>query len=462
MTTTLRMTEAQHRSIQQHLFPGDGNEAMALLLCGRREGQKRQALTVSKVVPIPYDECSVRTPDRVVWSTDVLDRLIGQVWKSGMSIVKVHSHPGGYDQFSSIDDESDAALAISFDGLFEEGRLHGSAVMLPDGSLFGRELTAGEVGGHFDSVMAVGDNIRFWSYHSLEASGEDDLRNQQAFGEGTISLLRSLRVAVIGCSGTGSVVIEQLARLGVGQLVLVDPDVIEKKNLNRILNSTADDAKSETPKVLVGKRMIDALGRGQEVLPLRMNLDSVEAVRRVAECDVIFGCVDSAEGRNLANRIAAYYVIPYIDVGVKLVADGQGGVETVAGAVNYIRPGGASLLERGAITSEQIRAEETKRTDPTRFAELRKEKYIEGVNEERPAVISVNSLFASLAVNEFLARVHLFRNIANSEFAIVRGDLCEFTLYREPEESSNGHLLKEIGLGDRDPLIGRPSLSVQS
>jgi hypothetical protein len=193
-----------------------------------------------------------------------------------------------------------------------------------------------------------------------------------------------------------------------------------------------------------------------------MNLDSVEAVRRVAECDVVFGCVDSAEGRNLANRIAAYYVIPYIDVGVKLVADGQGGVETVAGAVNYIRPGGASLLERGAITSEQIRAEETKRTDPTRFAELRKEKYIEGVNEERPAVISVNSLFASLAVNEFLARVHLFRNIANSEFAIVRGDLCEFTLYREPEESSNGHLLKEIGLGDRDPLIGRPSLSVQS
>jgi len=206
-----------------------------------------------------------------------------------------------------------------------------------------------------------------------------------------------------------------------------------------------EDAECKTPKVLVGKRMIDALGRGQKVLPVQMNLDSIEAVHRVAECDVVFGCVDSAEGRNLANRIAAYYVIPYIDIGVRLVADGQGGVATVAGAVNYVRPGGASLLERGTITAEQIRAEETKRTDPTRYAELRREKYIEGVNEERPAVISVNSFFASLAVNEFLARVHLFRNIDNSEFATVRGDLCEFVLYRESEEGSKGHLVKEIG-----------------
>jgi hypothetical protein len=457
---TLRMTEEQHRSIQEHLFPGDGNEAIALLLCGRREGEELRALTVARIVTVPYTECSIRTPDRVVWSTDVLDRLIGDVWKSGMSIVKVHSHPNGYNQFSWVDDESDSALAISFDGLFREGRLHGSAVMLPNGRLFGRELIAGEIGELFDTVMVVGDDIRFWNYRRLGDPREDDLRNQQAFGEGTISLLRSLRIAVIGCSGTGSVIIEQLARLGVGEIVLVDPDVVEKKNLNRILNSTAEDAERGTPKVLVAARMVDALGRGQKVLPLQMNLDSVDAVHRVAECDVIFGCVDSAEGRNLANRIAAYYVIPYIDVGVRLVANGQGGVETVAGAVNYIRPGGASLLERGAITSEQIRAEETKRTDPIRYADLRKEKYIEGVNEERPAVISVNSFFASLAVNEFLARVHLFRNVGNGEFATVRGDLCEFTLYREPEEGSRGHLVKEIGFGDRDPLIGRPSLSV--
>lgn len=59
-----------------------------------------------------------------------------------------------------------------------------------------------------------------------------------------------------------------------------------------------------------------------------MNLDTPDAVRAVAECDVIFGCVDTAEGRNLANRIAAYYLLPYIDVGVSLAANGVGGISS--------------------------------------------------------------------------------------------------------------------------------------
>jgi hypothetical protein len=461
MSTTLRFAQHHHEMLRRHMFPGDGNEAIALVLCGRREGADRRILTAREVVPVPYHECSVRTPDRVVWSSNILDRLIPRVWKYGLSIVKIHSHPGDYQQFSALDDESDTALSVSFDGLFVEGRVHGSAIMLPDGSMFGRELIDGRIGSGFRAVMIAGDDIRFWRRGNLNDLGEDDLRNRQAFGAGTVNLVRSLRVAVIGCSGTGSILIEQLARLGVGGFVLVDPDITEMKNLNRISSTTLEDANRRTPKVTVAKRMIDALGRGQSVLPLQMNLDSIEAVHRVAECDVVFGCVDTAEGRNLANRIAAYYLMPYIDVGVRLVADGQGSVETVAGAVNYCKPGGATLLERGAITSEQIRAEEMRRTNPDRYRELRRQKYILGIEEERPAVISVNAFFAALAVNEFLARIHVFRNVDNSAFSTVRGDLCEFALSREPEEGSSGHFLKELGLGDCEPLIGRPSLSVR-
>jgi hypothetical protein len=461
MSTTLRFAQQHHEMLRRHMFPGDGNEAIALVLCGRREGADRRVLTAREVVPVPYHECSVRTPDRVVWSSNILDRLIPRVWKCGLSIVKIHSHPGDYQRFSALDDESDTALSVSFDGLFSEGRLHGSAIMLPDGSIFGRELIDGRIGNDFRAVMVAGDDIRFWCRGNFDDLGEDDLRNRQAFGAGTVNLLRSLRVAVIGCSGTGSILIEQLARLGVGAFVLVDPDIIEMKNLNRISSTTLEDANRRTPKVTVAKRMIDALGRGQSVLPLQMNLDSIEAVHRVAECEVVFGCVDTAEGRNLANRIAAYYLMPYIDVGVRLVADGQGSVETVAGAVNYCKPGGATLLERGAITSEQIRAEEVRRTNPDKYRDLRRQKYILGIEEERPAIISVNAFFAALAVNEFLARIHVFRNVDNSAFSTVRGDLCEFALSREPEEGSSGHFLKEIGLGDCEPLIGRPSLSVR-
>jgi hypothetical protein len=78
-----------------------------------------------------------------------------------------------------------------------------------------------------------------------------------------------------------------------------------------------------------------------------------------------------------------------------------------------------------------------------------------------PRLISVNAFFGALAVHEFLARIHVFRNVGNNEFSTVRGDLCELALYREPEEESKGHLVKEVGIGDGEPLIGRPSLSVR-
>lgn len=52
-----------------------------------------------------------------------------------------------------------------------------------------------------------------------------------------LKLFRS-RVAVIGCGGLGGYVIEELARLGVGRLTAVDPDVFEEHNLNRQLLSS--------------------------------------------------------------------------------------------------------------------------------------------------------------------------------------------------------------------------------
>jgi molybdopterin/thiamine biosynthesis adenylyltransferase len=459
MNISLRMTGDRHAELMKHLFPGDGCEAVALLLCGRRHGDSRSVLTVRKILSVPYELCSVRTPDQVQWSTDILDQLIPEIWKSCASVVKVHSHPTGFDRFSTVDDVSDAQLAISFDCLFEEGRFHGSAVALPGGRMFGRMLQYGSIGPSLDSIVVVGDDIRFWPEATIVSHRDDDRRNQQAFGAGTIEILSALRVAVIGCSGTGSIVIEQLARLGVGGFVLVDPDHVEHKNLNRILNATETDAERQELKVAVMHRMIRSLGRGQEVLPLPANLDTPEAIRRVAECDVIFGCVDTAEGRNLANRIAACYVQPYVDVGVSLAADGAGGIAAIAGAVHYFAPGQQSLIERGAITQEQVPAEEMRRLNPERYAELRQQAHIQGVDVDRPAVISVNMLFASLAVNDFLARIHRFRNVGNEEYAIVRGDLCELALLRESCPASAGHLVREIGLGDQQPRLGRASLS---
>ena len=63
-------------------------------------------------------------------------------------------------------------------------------------------------------------------------------RNRQAISAAQqLALFRS-RVAVIGCGGLGGYIIEQLARLGVGTIIAIDPDIFEEHNLNRQLLST--------------------------------------------------------------------------------------------------------------------------------------------------------------------------------------------------------------------------------
>ena len=76
MRVKLRLTQADHAILQQHLFPGDGCEAVGVALCGRRRGADHHTLLVRELVPIPYDECKVRTPDRVTWSTERLVPLL--------------------------------------------------------------------------------------------------------------------------------------------------------------------------------------------------------------------------------------------------------------------------------------------------------------------------------------------------------------------------------------------------
>ncbi len=140
-----------------------------------------------------------------------------------------------------------------------------------------------------------------------------------------------------------------------------------------------------------------------------------DIANRLAESDVLFGCVDSLEGGDVLNRIATFYTIPFCDVGVLLRADGRGGLETVCGSVHYLLPGGSSLLSRGVYTGEALVAESTKRTDPALYEERRKEGYLLGVRENSPAVISINGFIASAGVNEFLARIHRFRLESTSD-----------------------------------------------
>ena len=463
MSIGLRLTESQHDRIRDHLFPGDGKEAVAIALCGRRAAGPRQWLIVKKIVPIPYEHCSVRNPDRVTWSTELMMPLLEEAAQRDLAILKIHSHPGGFPEFSESDDSSDLDLFDGVHGCVDGEKPHASAVMLPGGRIFGRAV---HVGGAFEPlnvVSVVGDDLHFWyADQSKDSLPEFTKRHAQIFGKGTVEKLRRLRIAVVGCSGTGSPLIVQLARLGVGMLLLIDPDIVEEKNLNRIYGATFEDAECLRPKVEVLARTVRNMGLGTSLVPVQKDLFDADVVRLVAGCDVVFGCMDSVEGRHLLNRLATFYLLPYIDLGVKLEADGKGSVDYVGGVVHYIQPGRSSLLSRGVYSLEEVHAESLKRTDPQAYADQIKSKYIIGANEERPAVISVNTLIAAMAVNELLARIHPFRDDPNGEYAVHRFIVSRGEIYREPEGRPCDLLIKYIGRGDLNPLLDLPSLSTKA
>lgn len=479
----LRMTEMQHAQLKAHLFPGDDKEAIALALCGRagsvpiggRNADSRTVVMVHEVVPIPYTDCD-RHADRITWSTDALMPILAKAARRGMAVLKIHSHPGDYAQFSPTDDESDLELFQAISNYVERDLPHASAVMLPDGRVFARFVSSDGGFEPIESISVVGHDWRIWHTDEIGFAREGtrvavikvaavgvppfSKRTAQTFGAGTVATLARLSIAVVGVSGTGSPTVEMLARLGVGELVIVDPGAVGEKSRNRILHSTAQDARTRRKKVDVLGAAVERMGLDTRVLSLGASLWDPGVVARVAQCDAMVGCMDSIDGRDLLNRLATYYCLPYIDVGVGLEADGKGGVQQISGSVHYFFPGGSSFVSRGVFTPDDVRAAVLYRTEPEAYRDQRAAKYIKGVVEDRPAVISVNMFFASLAVNELLARLHGFRDQPNAEFARTQVSLTQGRMVTEPEGPPCHRLAGKVGRGDLIPLLDTPALGL--
>lgn len=459
MRVNLSLTQEQHCQLLDHLFPEDGCEAVAIALCGRAAGSDRHRLLVRNLTLVPYEACSLRAPDRVTWPTDLLVPLLEEAAKRNWALVKIHGHRG-YDRFSSVDDVSDRQLFPSIYAWTDHADPHASAIVMDDGRMFGRVVSDRGEFEPLESVSVVGDDIRVFRPQAENRIPEFARRVAQTFGSGTYEQLRGLRVGVVGCSGTGSPVVEQLARNCVGELVLVDPDHIEEKNLNRILNSTMEDAQVGRLKVDVARRSIEAMGLGTRIQTYAANLFDPVVVHALSSCDVVFGCMDTIDGRHLLNKLSSFYMIPYIDLGVKIEADGAGGVEQVCGSVHYLRPGGSSLLSRHLFSLEQVRAAGLMRTDPEQYRALLAEGYIRGIQEDRPAVVQLNSLIASLAVNELLARLHPYRLDPNSCYAVTRVSLSHGIFSYEEEGGPCAVLSRHLGRGDVVPLLDWTELSL--
>lgn len=454
MKTCLRICYDDYDAIQRHLSPTDGKEAIIFALCGRTQSANRLVFTVHEILLIPYHRC-VRKNNFLYWRTKDVLLLMDKAMDKHMAIMRMHSHPGGWAHFSKADLATDKEF---FGNLMtawcEDGLPHLSTIMLPDGKIIGKVYYADGTVQKLDFSLVIGQRINMIQYDKkpINVPPDEALRNIQAFGDGTYNTFKQMRIGVVGCSGTGCHVIEQLMRLQVGELVLVDPDTIEAKNLNRLTGTGKKDIGKY--KVEFYKNYIKRANLGVKVLAFPVNLyQSDEARRALSTCDVIFGCVDSSSGRMLLNHMSTFYLTSYIDVGVGLEADGNGGVSYVGIQMDYMIPGMSTLMSRGSVKSDDVRAELNKLYDPEAYEQLRKEKYINNVQVNRPAVISVNGLIAYLAVLNLIDRIVGFRQeqqYAKITFLLSSDDIIK---RREDDFGEEKNLKRFKGRGDYEPYV---------
>ena len=457
MSPALTLTGVLHERLRTQLYPGDGKEAAAILICSRTPGP-RVRLLAKHILAIPYDECGVRERDQIYWPGKYLEQAIDLAEPLGLAIVLMHSHPGGMFAFSAADDESDRiVMACLFEAV---GDMHGSAIMTPDGAVRARIYDRNHVKVAVELVGVIGDDMMFsWE---REAGNSKRAQRPMAFGSGMTAELGRLTATMIGVSGTGSITAEQAARMGFGFNQYIEFDKIEIKNLNRILNATlADAAKGALKAGMFADAVATYRGPGVAVA-IPLSIATRDAVIAASQSDVLFCCVDSLEARQLADLISSAFLIPLFDVGVAIPTrkrpDGTPAIAEVCGRIDYVQPGRSTLGDRGVYSPETLRAEYLANSSPEAHQAEIKEGYIKGVAEQAPSVITLNMRAASAMMNEFIARAYPFRLEANSNYARTEFRLasCEEDYMAENEFDAAPNPV--LARGAEEPLLGLPML----
>ncbi|ACV25477.1 ThiF family adenylyltransferase [Kangiella koreensis] len=457
-TITFRYEE--FNQLKQHLFPGDKKEAVAFALCSIAQGVDKTRLLVREIISLPKSAYIKRTPQEVLWETSTLIPVLGRLEKENICLIKCHSHPDGIAEFSAVDDKSDKSLLPSFYEWNPVGP-HASLVMCEDNVSARIVLDDGSFK-PVNCIQIIGERLSWYRNGVTKKVEPEQQRLVQAFGEGTYSALSNLRVAVIGASGIGSLVNESLMRTGVGEIVTVDPDHVDFVNLNRILYSTKKDAQNKVNKTSLLRMSVATTGLDTKITELPYDLKTPDVIKHIAGCDLIMGCVDNREARQILCRIAAFYLLPYIDAGVAIRAESKGEIESISAAIHYIQPG-QSFLSRRIFDIEALRSDAMQRANPDHFKEQLNLGYVSGVDVERPAVMPLNMIAAGYSVMELLARIHGYRGDIEDEKCAAETLISVDIGYikQRPDTALCTSLARYIGLGDVVPLLGMPVLSMQ-
>ena len=435
------------------LFPSP-TERAAYLLCGLAVGSDETRLLVREVIPIPDADVTSASAAHISIPVTTYVKWLKRADETKQCLVFVHSHPEGYLKFSPQDDSEEPDFFRTAYTRIKKTGMHASIVLTDPSHIIGRVWLPDGSHVPLECIRILGRRFRFVrDYAGADPQEAFFDRQIRAFGQEFQPVLRALHVAVVGAGGTGSAICEQLIRLGIGSVTVIDGGEFEVSNIGRVYGSLATDDGINKPNIV--KRLANSVGVGTAVTTIYKPITFKSAFRYLKDCDVVFGCTDDQVGRSLLSAFARYYLTPVFDMGVAINPNEDGSIERIEGRVTTLLAGTACLYCRNRISPQGVRAESIHELDPAQAAALRREGYLLGVQEHAPSVIPFTTAIASVAISELLHRLTGFMgdDRVTSE-VIYRMDWNRIrTNCTPPEPGCVCSNRAKWGVGDTRPLL---------
>ena len=311
----------------RHYGQGKTQEDLCFGFWTPSTGRHRETAIVTDILLPRKGERSLH--GNASFSGSYLSRATRGAMERGQGLVFMHSHPSpgwqdmsGPDIHAERDRIADTARATGkpLVGMTVGTDEHWSA-------RFWKDRPPQKTRHWCKKVRVLSENrLVIWRQPSTEARNRRKQRRTiDSWGERKQQDLEALRIAIIGLGSVGSVVAEGLARIGVRELVLIDDDLVEEHNLDRLLNAHKRDigrAKTDVAEEAIRRA---STAESIAIINHRKKIQHREAYAAAKDCDILISCVDSPVARDLLNRTAYRDGIPVVDGGVEIRKDPRNG-----------------------------------------------------------------------------------------------------------------------------------------
>jgi molybdopterin/thiamine biosynthesis adenylyltransferase len=315
----------------------------------------------------------------------------------------IHSHPNSPSaDLSPLDIETSSRLARVCGEL-----LDGPFVSLVISPTDWKAVAASD--DHLEAIDRIAIAGRRLAIYGVSLSVPDpalDDRQLRAMSAPAHAALRDLRVGVIGVGGLGSPVAETLARMGVGELRLVDNDRLDTtSNARRIFGVSRADVEISPPqlKAEVVRRHLVRLGLGSHVTSIVGDIRDRDVQDELLDLDVLISGTDTHSSRAALAELSVRAAMPLIDIGVRVGVRTHGQLDALRFERRVQIPDGPCLWCWGVLDAERVRSE----TLPAHQRQvLVREGYVTGSSEApAPSVACLTVMAAGAATSALLAMI---------------------------------------------------------